>query len=257
MAASRMRFIAAATLVAAVLSGVVACVPGEVPAPPAATPTASPSAPASPTPTVAPFDKTRLSIDDPASIWVVSNKLRPLVPLNYVPSDLVTTQVPAVTNPQLRTEAAGQLESMFAAASAEGAGELQIQNAYRSYAVQLSLHDRLVANLGEARADAQSARAGYSEHQTGLALDIIARPGQCSIQACFGETPQGRWLAANAYRFGFILRYPADKTPVTGYIYEPWHFRYVGVELATEMHDTSVTTLEEFFGLPPAPDYAP
>ena len=81
-------------------------------------------------------------------------------------------------------------------------------------------------------------------------------PNVCAIQECFGATPQGLWLAANSYRFGFILRYPAGKRAVTGYIFEPWHFRYVGVELATEMHETGIATLEEFFGLPPAPDYA-
>ena len=69
--------------------------------------------------------------------------------------------------------------------------------------------------------------------------------------------PQGTWLAANAWRFGFIIRYPQGKTDVTGYVYEPWHIRYVGVDLSTEMHNTGILTLEEFFGLPPAPDYAP
>jgi D-alanyl-D-alanine carboxypeptidase len=63
-------------------------------------------------------------------------------------------------------------------------------------------------------------------------------------------------LAANSWRFGFILRYPADKSAVTGYIFEPWHFRYIGVELSTEMHTTGLTTLEEFFGLAAAPNYA-
>ncbi len=89
-----------------------------------------------------------------------------------------------------------------------------------------------------------------------LAADIGSVPLQCTLAACFGQTTQGKWLAANAWRFGFLLRYPADKVAVTGYEYEPWHFRYIGVQLSTEMHNTGVTTLEEFFGLPPAPDYA-
>jgi D-alanyl-D-alanine carboxypeptidase len=113
-----------------------------------------------------------------------------------------------------------------------------------------------VSSLGQAQADAQSARPGFSEHQTGLSVDISPVPLSCALDACFGATPQGRWLADNAWRFGYLLRYPADKTPVTGFTYEPWHFRYIGVELATEMHNTGVTTLEEFFGLPAAPDYA-
>jgi D-alanyl-D-alanine carboxypeptidase len=210
-----------------------------------------------PTPTPAPtFNKAQFSVDDPSSLWVVNNKLRPLNPIGYVPADLVTVKVRAISNGQMRQPAATALEAMFAAAAAEGAGQLQIQNAYRSYATQLSVHARLVASLGAAKADAQSARAGYSEHQTGLAVDVAAYPSKCNITACFSTTPQGQWLAANSWRFGFILRYPADKVAVTGYIFEPWHFRYVGAPLSTEMHVTGVSTLEEFFGLPAAPNYA-
>ncbi|MHC5794712.1 M15 family metallopeptidase [Lacisediminihabitans sp. FW035] len=157
----------------------------------------------------------------------------------------------------MRAEAAEALQSMFATAAAEGAGAMQIQNAYRSFVVQTNTHNSLVRSLGEAKADAQSARPGFSEHQTGLAVDIAASPSRCDIQACFGQTPQGIWLAANAYRFGFVLRYPSDKQAVTGYVYEPWHYRYVGLALATELHGTGATTLEEFFGLSPAPAYAP
>lgn len=211
-----------------------------------------------PTPSPAPtpvFDKAALSIDDPTSLWVVVNKLRPLAPTDYVP-ELVDAPVRYISNPQMRPEAASALAAMFAAGAAEGAGDMQIQNAYRSFGTQTSVHNGWVARLGQVKADAQSARPGHSEHQTGLTLDITALPEECSIQECFGQTPQGVWLAANAWRYGFILRYPADKTAVTGYIYEPWHFRYVGVELSTEMRTLGITTLEEFFGLPAAPDYA-
>ena len=206
----------------------------------------------SPTPT---FDKKQFSIDDPASIWVVVNKLRPLQPVDYQPV-LVAANVTHVYAPLMRPDAAAALERMFAAGAAEGAGGMQLQNSYRSYATQVAVHRQQVAQDGQAAADAQSARPGFSEHQTGYALDIATVPNVCAIQGCFGATPQGRWLAANSYRFGFILRYPQGKQAVTGYIFEPWHFRYVGVELATEMHDTGVGTLEEFFGLPGAPDYA-
>jgi hypothetical protein len=72
------------------------------------------------------------------------------------------------------------------------------------------------------------------------------------LEPCWGDTPHAQWLAANAYRFGFIVRYPDGKTDITGYEYEPYHMRYVGIELATEMHNSGITTLEEFFGLPPA-----
>jgi len=145
---------------------------------------------------------------------------------------------------------------MFAAGAAEGAGQMQVQSSYRSYPVQVEVYDGWVSSLGKAQADRQSARPGYSEHQTGLAVDISTVPLNCSLAACFGTTAQGEWLAANAWRFGYLLRYPADKTAITGYEYEPWHFRYIGIALATELHKEGVETLEEFFGLPPAPDYA-
>jgi zinc D-Ala-D-Ala carboxypeptidase len=249
-------------LAASVALTLVSCspVPESPPEPSISTPAAgagTPSPSASPTPAPTPtFDRGRFSIDDPASIWVVVNKLRPLQPVDYQPA-LVPAAVTHVYAPLMRPEAAAALERMFQAGAAEGAGQMQLQNSYRSYATQVAVHTQQVKQFGAATADAQSARPGFSEHQTGYALDIATVPNVCAIQECFGATPQGQWLAANSYRFGFVLRYPQGKQAVTGYIFEPWHFRYVGVELATEMHRTGVTTLEEFFGLPPAPDYAP
>jgi D-alanyl-D-alanine carboxypeptidase len=99
-----------------------------------------------------------------------------------------------------------------------------------------------------------AARPGYSEHQTGLAVDFAAR-GVSTLQVSFAKTKAGIWLAANAYRYGFVLRYPSGKTAITGYSFEPWHFRYVGVEVATAMHDQNIQTLEEFYALPAAPSY--
>jgi D-alanyl-D-alanine carboxypeptidase len=80
-----------------------------------------------------------------------------------------------------------------------------------------------------------------------LAADIAPLSRKCDLQQCFAQTPEGQWLAANAYRYGFIIRYPADKQAVTGYEYEPWHIRFVGTQLANEMHKQGVDTLEEFF----------
>jgi len=209
-----------------------------------------------PAPVVAPvFDRAARSIDDPGSIWVVVNKKRPLVPGSFVPPDLVAVPVPHVWQPQLRQEASAAAVALFAAASAEAGLQLQSQSSYRSYDTQLTVYNRELSLHGQAFADNDTARPSFSEHQTGLAIDISSVPAVCSLLACFGETPHGQWLAANAWRFGFTLRYPSDKTHVTGYGFEPWHFRYVGVELATEMHNTGVTTLEEFFGLPAAPTY--
>ena len=222
--------------------------PDPEPTEPASTEEGTTSAPA--------FDKTALSIDDPASLWVVSDKLRRLNPVDYAPADLVTVDVAHQNPPVLRSEPAAALLQLFAAGEAEGAGAFQVQSAYRSYATQVSVYDGWVAQLGQAQADIQSARPGYSEHQTGLVVDISPVPLSCALQACMGDTPQGKWLAANAWRYGWLLRYPADKTAVTGFTYEPWHFRYIGVPLATEMHAQNITTLEEFFGLPAAPTYA-
>lgn len=260
MSSRRRSSVIACALIAALAVGVVGCAPEKAPI---RSSTASPSSPAAPqapttapTPTPAGFDKAALPIDDPTSIWVVVNKLRPLAPATYSPTDLVTTPVAHLNPPHLRAEVASAMVTMFAAAQAEGAGGMQLQSASRSYGVQVKVYNGYVASAGQDGADAQSARPGYSEHQSGLAADISALPLKCALAACFGQTPQGLWLAANAYRFGFLLRYPADKTAITGYMYEPWHFRYIGVSLATEMHSTGITTLEEFFELPPAPDYA-
>jgi D-alanyl-D-alanine carboxypeptidase len=225
------------------------------------TPSSSPSAPASasPSPTSTPtptFDKTAQSIDDPASAWVVVNKLRPLNPQDYAAADLVETPVPKQNPSILRQAVADAVVAMFAQYKAETGLEMQVQSAYRSYSTQVRVYNGWVSSKGQAYADSHSARAGHSEHQTGLALDISALPLKCPLEACFADTPQGQWLAANAYKFGFILRYPNGMDAITGYTFEPWHYRYVGVELATEMHDEGVATLEEFFDLPPAPTYA-
>ena len=213
------------------------------------TPTETPRpapAEAAPPATVDTFDRTAHSLDDPMSIWVVVNKLRPMNPQDFEPEDLVFVDVEQTYEAYMRQEASDAIITMFDAAANEADLFLASNSAFRSYEAQENIYD------GD---DTLTARPGFSEHQTGLTMDIGASSGECSIEACFGELPEGIWLRDNAYRFGFILRYPADKTAVTGYEYEPWHFRYVGVPLATEMRDRGITTLEEFFGLPAAPSY--
>jgi zinc D-Ala-D-Ala carboxypeptidase len=218
--------------------------------------TARPTPTASAEPVSVPtFNKSAHSIDDPNSIWVVVDKKRPLQPADYAPDDLVTVPVPFVWKPLMRREASDAVVAMFAAFQTETGLGMQSQSAYRSYDTQVSVYNDDVASNGQAFADTSTARPGTSEHQTGLTMDISALPSNCSLAACFGTTVQGQWLAANAWSFGFLLRYPADKVAVTGYEYEPWHFRYIGIDLAAQMHNTAVTTLEEFFGLPPAPTY--
>ena len=141
-------------------------------------------------------------------------------------------------------------------AEAAGAGlDVVVWSAYRSFDYQLNLFADAVARFGVQDAEQRSARPGYSEHQTGLAVDVGG--GGCDIERCFGDTAEGRWVVTQAHRFGWLVRYPAGSEGVTGYQYEPWHLRYVGPDLATDMHQAGIATLEERFGLPPAPGYAP
>jgi D-alanyl-D-alanine carboxypeptidase len=201
------------------------------------------------------FDKTEHSLTDPTSLWVVVNKKRPLDPQNYSPSPLSTPNIEgAASGHQVNEQTAAALEELSNAAFGEGI-ELAIVSAYRSYDRQTSIYNSMVKGYGQAEADRVSARPGYSEHQTGWAADLGAASGECELETCFADTPEGRWLAANAYKHGFIIRYPEGKEHITGYDYEPWHLRFVGKELASEMHTQKVQTLEEFFGLPAAKSY--
>jgi D-alanyl-D-alanine carboxypeptidase len=143
---------------------------------------------------------------------------------------------------------ASSLEALFAAAENNGL-HLLLSSGYRSYAYQVQVYGRIVQSQGQGSADEQSARPGYSEHQTGLAADIAPLSRKCDLQQCFAQTLEGQWLAANAYKYGFIIRYPADKQATTGYEYEPWHIRYVGADLAAEMHKQGIETLEDFFSV--------
>jgi D-alanyl-D-alanine carboxypeptidase len=188
------------------------------------------------------------SLTDPTSIWVVVNKRRPLQPIDYAPGDLASVG----DGQYMEQPAAAALLAMFAAASAAGQ-PIHADSGYRSYSYQVSVHGSAVARLGAEAADIGSARPGYSEHQTGWAVDVGG--DGCEIATCFGTTPAGEWVAANAYRYGFIVRYPQGEQAITGYEYEPWHIRYVGVQLATAMHARGITTLEQWFDLPAAPGY--
>lgn len=203
------------------------------------------------------FDKNRYSVNHPTSIWVVVNKGR-ILPRGYVPADLVVPNISlsgpgASENMRLRKDPAAALEKLDAEAKTEGT-KLMLVSGYRSFNTQLNVYNSYVSLQGQAFADATSARAGHSEHQTGLAADLGATSRKCQLETCFGDMPEGKWLAANAYKFGFIVRYQKDKHSFTGYDYEPWHLRYVGSELADEIHKSG-QTLEEFFDLPTNDDY--
>lgn len=213
---------------------------------PSAQPSPAPAAPP-PAPAQQPASSPNYSIDDPASIWVVVNKKRPL-PSSYAPADLVN-----LGSKQMRTEAATALKKLFSGAANAGIS-LKYVSGYRSYGYQTTLYNNYVAADGQAKADTYSARPGHSEHQSGLAMDVGNTDGNCELDVCFGQTAAGQWVAAHAHEYGFVVRYTADKTAVTGYQYEPWHLRYVGTWLAQKIHDTP-QTLEEYFGLGAAPSY--
>ena len=194
------------------------------------------------------------SIDTASSYQVVVNKTRPLTPVTYRPSDLV--KVPKY-NPYariVRREVSAAIVILGNDMKAAGKGTLIVQSGYRSFSSQKTIHRAKVRAIGKVRGEKLAARPGYSEHQTGLAVDFAAR-GVSTLQVSFAKTKAGIWLAANAYRYGFVLRYPSGKTSITGYSFEPWHFRYVGIDVATAMHDQNIQTLEEFYGLPAAPGY--
>ncbi|WP_180987428.1 D-alanyl-D-alanine carboxypeptidase family protein [Arthrobacter sp. AFG20] len=197
------------------------------------------------------------SLTAPASPWVIVNKHRPLKPANYVPADLVQPRVAlAVTGEaaQLNRTTAAAAERMFAAAAAGGV-TLTLASGYRSYATQTVTYNGWVGSQGRAAADTASARPGYSEHQTGWSFDIGDGGGACSFQPCFAEQPAAVWAKANAHRFGFVVRYPFMQHAITGYFYESWHLRYIGVEAATDMRKRGIATLEQYFGLEAAPGY--
>lgn len=206
------------------------------------------------------FEPDDYSIDEADSLWVVVNKQRPLSNLKYLPANLVKPAFakPKTNNPYglvLAKPAADAFVLLVAAAKKAGAGDIFMQSAYRSYNYQVSVHSSAVARLGLKAGEALAARPGHSEHQTGLAVDVASVGQGCTIQVCFGTTRAGRYLAKYAYKYGFIIRYPNGKTSITGYQYEPWHLRYVGVGLATEMHSQGFSVLEDFWALEPAPNY--
>lgn len=176
-----------------------------------------------------------------------------------VPQELVALAdyLPAGKNVQMTEAAAEAAGRMYAAMQEAGLGDLYGQSGYRDYDLQQLLNQRKYSylrslGLDEAAAHQQAntvvALPGSSEHQSGMAIDFITRANGNSLTDSFGETPAGRWLAANSWRYGFILRYASGKEEITGYIYEPWHFRYVGEPHAAYMVQNDLC-LEEYYEL--------
>ncbi len=238
---------------------------GPAPTPAAATTTAVPSAaPSDQPPSGAPPSKApsaalsqQFSHSDPASQWVIVNKHRPLAPLQFVPADLVQPRVQLAVSGEaslLNSTTAGAAEKLFAAAASAGV-TLTLASGYRSFQTQTATYNGYASTRGQASADTASARPGFSEHQTGWAFDIGDGGGACSFSPCFADQPAAVWAKANAYKFGFVVRYPWMLNDVTGYYYEPWHLRFIGIEAATDMSKRGIGTLEEYFGLEAAPGY--
>lgn len=136
-------------------------------------------------------------------------------------------------------------EKMAAVAKQQGF-ELVAFSGFRSYEYQTTLYNNYVTRDGQQNADRYSARPGYSEHQSGLAFDIGEKGKEdLWLTSEFGETKAGKWLVDNAHKYGFILRYPEGKEEITGFMYESWHFRYLGEKLALKVYESGVT-LEEY-----------
>lgn len=160
-----------------------------------------------------------------------------------------TYSLPASYSPGLSQTVLNAAQEMFAAAAVDGITGMYIGSGFRSYSTQNTLYNNYVARDGKAAADTYSARPGHSEHQTGEAFDVCV-PGYDCISSGFNNTPPANWLANNAHKYGFILRYPQNKTNETGYIYESWHFRYVGKPLANKLYNNGDwITLESYFGI--------
>lgn len=200
------------------------------------------------------LDNGIVEIGEPENIQVVVNKQRKL-PAEYIPEDLTVPDVPFYftedhPKKQMREVAADALEELFAAAEEDGF-DLVAASGYRSFDRQKDIYERNVAEYGKEKTDTFSAQPGTSEHQTGLAMDVTSAQVAFQLEQSFGETSEGEWLAENAHEHGFIIRYLEGSQGITGYMYEPWHLRYVGKDISSTIHNQEVT-LEEFFGLHPS-----
>ena len=173
--------------------------------------------------------------------------------ITYVDGYLIankTYSLPKSYNPgSLTSKTKEAANEMFAAYKDDSGKKMWAQSGFRSYETQESIYNRYVKRDGQAGADRYSARPGHSEHQTGLAFDVCVT-GYACISSGFNDTVPAKWLAKNAHKYGFILRYPKGKESITGYKHESWHFRYVGKDLAQKLYnDGNWITMEEYFGI--------
>jgi len=230
-------------------AGIATPVPTETPAP-----TTTPSPTPSPTP-VPPVPEAPVAVNiDTTTLDFLINRDYPLT-ASYRPDDLVVPDVPFAFNDmtldkrKLKKVAADALEELYATALAEAGLTIYGVSGYRSFDRQYDIYGANLITRGIRHTNLYSAAPGNSEHQTGLAIDISCRSIGFALNNTFASTPEGIWVTENCWRFGFILRYPEDKEHITGYAYEPWHIRYVGVPLAYYLY-TNDLTLEEYYGSP-------
>lgn len=177
-----------------------------------------------------------LSKDEASKLDVIVNKYYKL-DKDYEPEDLTVINSKFASGTQkLRKEAAGKFEEMASAMLKENL-KIYAGSTYRSYSYQEGLYNRYVKKDGFKEAETYSARAGYSEHQLGLAVDIVNGKWNYLSEGDKEYT----WLINNSYKYGFILRYPHESEYITGYVFEDWHFRYLGIDLATKVHESKLT----------------
>ena len=172
------------------------------------------------------------TVENPDDPYVLVNKYYTLEK-DFTPKDLINVG----GNQRMKKDAGEALIKMIEDIKSEGL-YLQPQSGYRDYELQTRLYNGYVSSHGKTEADTFSARPGSSEHQTGLAIDV-SKDGTLSKD--FENTKEFEWLDKNAHKYGFILRYPKDKIYMTGYDYEPWHYRYVGIEVATLIKNEGIT----------------
>lgn len=180
---------------------------------------------------------------------ILVNKNNPL-PGDYRPYDMVTPHIPFINNDNyektlLRCEAAKAMEKLFCAASSL---DLRLYGIsfFRPYFRQNAIYRSTLKTKGEEYASLHIAKAGHSEHQTGLSADISSKSVNYQLCPEFGMSDEGIWLANNAHHYGFIMRYPINKEDITGYCYEPWHIRYVGKAVAHNIYFNQIT-FEEWY----------
>ena len=185
-------------------------------------------------------------VENPDQINIIINK-KVTLSSDYIPNDLVVPNVKhtAGNKKMMRLEASEALEQLFSTAKIQGY-TLIAASGYRSYSTQKGLYSRYVATYGKKEADTFSAKPGQSEHQLGLTMDYTSIRYGNQITGKIANTPEGKWVTHNAHRFGFIIRYPLGKEDITGYKYEPWHLRYVGIDLATSIYQSG-KTMEEYY----------